>query len=476
MEDRAPEIRSKPPCSRADAEAVLSRLRQEGHTAYFAGGCVRDLLLGLEPKDWDVATDAPPDRVRRLFSRTQAVGAAFGVILVRQGDSIVEVATFRSEGEYLDGRRPSKVRFSTAQEDAARRDFTINGLFLDPLNDDRVIDFVGGLEDLKARRLRAIGDPGQRFAEDHLRLLRAVRFAARFGLEIEVATAAAMERDAPLLKQISPERIADELRLMLTPPTRTDAWQLLWRFGLVEVVFRFLMHEGTETRRHEGGGAGEERPRDESTKRRRDPGGSRRRFDFSLVPAKSIFLATAPGAAISFGLALAAGSICVIWQQMRMSGDIRPHLERAGAKQIGRAMRHALKLSNDELEELTGTLEGLGPLLADREPRVAMMKRFLARPTAALSRKLMDALHAVGICGWRIAALRPRLDELEQEDFAPPPLITGDDLTAAGLSPGPAFKKILNDVYDAQLEGRVGTRQEAMKMAMEMTRPPHPES
>src|SRR5215212_10163592 len=271
MDDRG----NKPPCERADAEAVLRRLRHNGHEAYFAGGCVRDLLLGLEPKDYDVATDAQPQRVRELFTKTEAVGAAFGVILVRHGRSVVEVATFRSDGSYLDGRRPSEVKFTTAQEDAQRRDFTINGLFMDPLAEDRVIDFVGGKEDLAARRLRAIGDPSSRFAEDHLRLLRAVRFAARFGLEIAPSTAMAIEQHANLLKGISPERIAEELRLMLTASTRGTAWMLLWKFRLIHVVMRFLpLGEGV-----------------------------------ALSPSRSIFLATAPGAEISFGLALAAAVV-----------------------------------------------------------------------------------------------------------------------------------------------------------------------
>src|SRR5580700_9848755 len=165
----------KPPCSPSDALIVLKGLREAGHVAYFAGGCVRDSLLGLEPADWDVATDAPPQKVRSLFSSTQAVGAAFGVILVRQGKSTVEVATFRSDGVYEDGRRPSSVTFTSAQEDARRRDFTINGLFLDPI-EDRVIDYVEGQKDLKAGLIRAIGEPRHRFDEDHLRLLRAVRF------------------------------------------------------------------------------------------------------------------------------------------------------------------------------------------------------------------------------------------------------------------------------------------------------------
>src|SRR5688572_2808762 len=232
--DQPPEIHS----TRQDALAVVRALRDVGHVAYFAGGCVRDLLLGLEPKDYDVATDAPPDRVRKLFKRTQAVGQAFGVILVRIGRSQVEVATFRAEGKYLDGRRPSEVRFTTAEEDAKRRDFTINGLFLDPLDGNRVIDFVGGQADLKAKLLRAIGNPDERFEEDHLRLLRAVRFAARFGLTIEPETAEAVRKHAPQLKRISPERIADELRRMLTPPKAQSAWALLRELGLLEVIFR----------------------------------------------------------------------------------------------------------------------------------------------------------------------------------------------------------------------------------------------
>jgi poly(A) polymerase len=430
------ELRIKPPCRREDAQAVLRCLREAGHVAYFAGGCVRDLLLGLEPKDWDVATDAPPERVRELFRNTQAVGQAFGVILVRQGRSIVEVATFRAEGRYLDGRRPSEVRFTTAQEDARRRDFTINGLFLDPLEDDRIIDYVGGREDLADRRLRAIGRPEERFAEDHLRLLRAVRFAARFGLEIEPATAAAIERDGPLLRHISPERIADELRLMLTAPTRSAAWLLLWRFGLVGVIYRFLPVKA----------------------------------GVRLEPKRSLFLSLAPGAAISSGLALAGAGLDVRWQQSGFDpAQVRQWLWRPEVQKLVKAMRQGLKISNEETDDLAGTLEGLEPLLADAQPRVAQLKRFLARPTSGGSRKLLDALDAVGLFSARIGWLRGRLAELEQEDVAPPPLINGDDLTAAGLTPGPEYKRVLDAVYDGQLEGRVMTKDEALAAALEIS-------
>jgi poly(A) polymerase len=235
----APALPPRPRSDRDDALAVVRRLREAGHVAYFAGGCVRDQLLGLTPKDYDVATDAPPQRVRELFTRTDAVGAAFGVILVRHRRSQIEVATFRTDLEYRDGRRPEGVRFATAEQDAQRRDFTINGLFFDPL-EDRVIDYVGGQADLEARVVRAIGEPDRRFEEDHLRLLRAVRFATRFRFKIDPATEDAIVRHAAQLARISPERIAEELLLILAPPGRTLAWALLEKYHLSAVVFRFL--------------------------------------------------------------------------------------------------------------------------------------------------------------------------------------------------------------------------------------------
>jgi len=423
---------NKPRCERPDAEAVVRRLRQNGHEAYFAGGCVRDLLLGLEPKDYDVATDAPPSRVRELFSRTEAVGAAFGVILVRHGRSVVEVATFRSDGSYLDGRRPSEVRFTTAEEDAQRRDFTINGLFLDPLEGDRVIDFVGGREDLAARRLRAIGDPASRFSEDHLRLLRAVRFAARFALEIAPATAMAIEQRAELLKGISPERIAEELRGMLCPPTRSAAWLLLWKFKLIHVVMRFLPLKQ----------------------------------EVAINPSKSVFLASAPGAQISFGQALAAAVLDV---ELHQGGDVLGIVEKRNVNRIARAVDKALKLSNVEFDEMEQALAGLSMVLGDA-PRLAQLKRFLAREKSGASRHLMEALEDVGLYEEKIAVLKKRIDELEGVDAGPPPLMSGDDLEKAGMKPGPLFKKILDAVYDEQLEGRVKSKEEAMAFAMRQAR------
>jgi poly(A) polymerase len=421
------------PCDREDALAIVRRLRDAGHVAYFAGGCVRDLLLGETPKDYDVATDAPPDRVRELFRNSQAVGAAFGVILVRQNASVIEVATFRSDGLYLDGRRPSTVRFTTAEEDARRRDFTINGLFLDPIA-DQVIDHVGGLDDLKARRVRAIGSPAARFDEDSLRLLRAVRFSSRLGFELEAATADAIRAHAPQLRRISPERIAEELRTMLTPATRPAAWELLWKLELTREIFRFLSLEATRT----------------------------------PDPTMFLFPRAAPGQTIPFGSALAFAAVCYQLQLVSMDHDPRPLFDPPKVSAAVHALRKSLKISNEETDAMRSTLSSVAPLLTDAEPGVATMKRFLAGPQAAWSRSLLDALAASGLLIRRMSWLREKLSTLELEDVSPTPLLDGDMLAAAGLTPGPLFRRLLDAVYDAQLEGRLSTSQEALTLALSL--------
>jgi len=417
----------KPLCVYDDALAVLERIREAGHVAYFAGGCVRDSLLGFVPKDWDVATDAPPGQVRKLFPDTMAVGAAFGVILVRHKASTVEVATFRSDGEYADGRRPQSVRFTTAEEDAKRRDFTINGLFLDP-TDDRVIDFVGGQRDLRDRVLRAIGDPEARFAEDHLRLLRAVRFAARFDLAIEPATSLAIKRHAPHLIRISPERIADELRLILVAPTRRFAWRLLRDLGLSRSALRF---------------AGAELPSEEIV-----------RDVFSEIQSETI----------SNPLALA--SIAVTYA---LTGDA-PATERVNREWAGRIARDArkyLKPSNEEVEHLKGILSQVAQLLADPAPRVAHLKRFLARQTSSDAITILQILANFKEGPTSLLKTLGTLSELAKTDYAPLPLLDGNDLLAMGWNPGPLFKRMLDEVYDAQLEGRISTKEQARDYATE---------
>src|SRR4051794_12538979 len=219
----------------AAARALAERLRASRHIAYFAGGCVRDLLRRELPKDFDIATAATPEIVQNIFPRTYAVGAHFGVIVVLENEFQFEVATFRSDGVYLDGRRPVEVHFATAEEDAARRDFTINGMFFDPEKEE-VIDFVGGRADLERRVIRAIGDPAQRFAEDRLRMLRAVRFATVLGFEIEPKTFEAVVASAPSTAQISAERIRDELVKIFLSPNRARGWDLLDASGLMRAT------------------------------------------------------------------------------------------------------------------------------------------------------------------------------------------------------------------------------------------------
>lgn len=424
---------AKPLSTREDALAVVRRLHEAGHVAYFAGGCVRDALLGLTPKDYDVATDAPPGRVRDLFLRTQAVGAAFGVILVRQGRSQIEVATFRAEGKYLDGRRPESVTFTTAEEDAKRRDFTINGLFHDPV-EDRVIDYVGGQEDLRNNLLRAIGDADERFAEDNLRALRAARFVARFNMNIDRGTADAIRRHAAHLKRISPERIGEELRLMLVPGTRKVAWPVLENHGLAKEIFRYW-----------------------------------RRFHAN-PPHRAWWVMFALGdEPATFGLALATAFVSrsVNFDEAR---DLRVSFEAREVSHAVQGMRQSLRVSNEEAAEMSGTLTGIAPLLADHAATMAQKKRFLAQPTASLSRRLLRALAAADLFRKRILELEDEFQELLRSSFAPLPMISGDDLTAAGLAPGPVFKKVLDEVYDAQLEGRVVIRDEALALGLRIAR------
>jgi poly(A) polymerase len=321
------------------------------------------------------------------------------------------------------------VRFTTAEEDARRRDFTINGLFFDPV-ENRVIDFVGGQTDLHDRVLRAIGDPEARFSEDYLRMLRAVRFAARFGLTIEPATRGAIVANAHKLPRISPERIADELRRMLVPATRGVAWWHLAELRLLSQVFRHLPDAP---------------------------------LDGSFDPATSLVLRLPDDRAVSFGLVLAAG-VLEIALQRRQTNDIRAIVEPRSLSRIDSALRRMLRYSNDESESVKGILD-LGTLLQDARPTVAMLKRFLARATSGDARLLLSVLRDRGLHVERIDWLLARFEELSREEIAPPPLITGDDLIAAGWQPGRLFKRVLDEVYDAQLESRIRTRDEAMGMA-----------
>lgn len=417
-----------PSSPRDFATEIVRRLRGAGQVAYFAGGCVRDELLGLRPKDYDVATSATPDEVRPLFKRVNEVGVSFGVMLVRDSGpdgAVVEVATFREESGYSDKRRPDEVRFSDAKADARRRDYTVNALFLDPLDTawgggegGAVIDFVGGLDDLRAKRLRAVGDPDARLAEDHLRALRAVRLAARLGFTIEPKTADAIARHAAELAGVSRERIGDELRKMLAHPARAAAVDLLERLRLDAPALD---------------ASSDHRPR--------------------------------PSVA---GLAENACVACALagWEIDRVhdrgDGLDLPALEHA-LRTAPKRLRRALCLSNDERDDLVSILRLVAAIADDWAANaVATRKRLAARPRFA------DALAIVAARDHALAA-RTLADvsalAATHGGLTPPPLVTGDDLVALGHAPGPGFKEALDAAYDAQLEGRANDRAAALAEA-----------
>lgn len=396
------------------AVRIVRELRRAGHEAYFAGGCVRDELLGMHPQDFDVATDATPDEVGGLFRSTREVGKAFGVVLVRMSGVTVEVTTFRSEGVYSDRRRPDSVIFSDAQSDARRRDFTINALFLDPLSsgagDARgaVIDFVGGLEDLGRRVVRAVGDPEARLSEDNLRALRAVRFGARLGFEIDGATREAIRRHARDLAGVSRERVGDELRRMLAAPTRAGAVRLMHDLGL----------DGPALGERSGG---------------------------SLEP--TTVGALAPES--DFGLALAA------WALDR-------GVDPANARGRVNGWRAALCLSNEETDRALSVLGALDRLEREWQSLgVAGRKRLASSPAFGGALALARARSAE-----LARSVAREADALARSrgGLSPVPLVTGDDLIAAGFAPGPRFGAWLDAAYDAQLEGRVSTRSEALAL------------
>ncbi|MDQ3329955.1 MAG: CCA tRNA nucleotidyltransferase [Planctomycetota bacterium] len=415
--------------TRAFAESVVRRLRDAGHQALFAGGCVRDLLLGSVPQDFDVATTARPDEVRHLFGhrRTLAVGASFGVIVVvpskaerEAGVVPVEVATFRTEGPYIDGRRPEHVSFADAEADAKRRDFTVNGMFLDPL-DDRVIDFVGGQQDLAARVIRAIGEPRERMAEDKLRLLRAIRFAATLGFELDEETRSAVREMAGQLTVVSAERISAELRRMLMHATRRRAVELCADCGLLEVIFPEL----TPVLRL--GKLGEHSPW-ERTLRALDVL-DRPRFESSLA----ILLHSMTGR------------------------DDAPSMDEHCRR---------LRLSNNDRETAVWLLEHRHDLDAIRHRSHWFLKRLCAHPDIIDLISTVRALRtAAGESRADVEHVERFLAETPRHVIDPPPLLDGGDLVALGLKPGPEFKRLLDAVRNAQLDGTIDTDEAAIDFA-----------
>jgi poly(A) polymerase len=423
------------------AREVAARLRAAGHVAYFAGGCVRDLLRGQIPKDFDVATDARPEVVQKIFARTYAVGAHFGVIVVLENGFQFEVATFRSDGVYLDGRRPVEVHFATAEEDAARRDFTINGMFFDPEKDE-IIDFVGGRADLEGRLVRAIGGPAQRFAEDRLRMLRAIRFATVLGFEIDAPTWEAIVGNAASINEISSERIREELVRIFLSANRARGWDLLDSSGLMRAVL----------------------PEVDAMKGCEQPP--------QFHPEGDVFKHTR----IMLELLPADASLPLVFSVLfhdigkpptsTVDGEGRIRFnghDRLGAE-MTEAIMERLRFSRAEID---ATVEAVRQHMVFKDVpnmRVAKLKRFMARPTFEDELELhrVDCASSHGMLD-NYEFLQQKKEEFANEPIIPPPLVTGDDLIGMGLKPGPKFGEILEAVETRQLEGALKDREDALE-------------
>jgi poly(A) polymerase len=425
----------------AAARGIAGRLRASGHTAYFAGGCVRDLLRGQVPQDFDIATDARPEVVQKIFARTYAVGAHFGVIVVLENDFQFEVATFRSDGAYLDGRRPVEVHFATAEEDAARRDFTINGMFFDA-DKNEVIDFVGGRSDLERKLIRAIGDPAQRFAEDRLRMLRAVRFATTLGFEIDPATWEAIKASAASIIEISAERIREELVRIFLSPNRVRGWDLLDASGLMRAILPELEEmKGCEQ-------PPQFHPEGDVFKHTR--------IMLEMLPTE----ASLPLVFSVLFHDVGKPPTATVDEEgrIRFNGH-----DRVGAE-MTEAIMERLRFSRAEID---ATVEAVRQHMVFKDVpnmRVAKLKRFMARPTFEDELELhrVDCASSHAMLDNYEFLLRKK-EEFANEPIIPPPLIRGDDLIAMGLKPGPQFGEILEAVETRQLEGGLKDREEALE-------------
>lgn len=422
------------------ASLILQKLRTAGHEAYFAGGCVRDMLLDLEPHDIDIATSALPQEVEKLFSRTVAVGAEFGVIIVLEHNAEIQVATFRHDGTYGDGRHPNKVTFTNAEEDAKRRDFTINGLFYDPIN-KKVFDYVNGRDDLSKKLIRAIGNPHERFAEDKLRLLRAIRFATTLGFEIEPITWHAICELAPKILVVSAERIRDELQKIFLSPHRLQGFDLLDQSGLL----RILLPEIENLK-------GCEQPPEFH------PEGDvfvHTRIMLQMLPAK---------ASLPLVLSVLFHDIGKpATRTVDENGRMRFYAhDQVGTKMAEKILRR-LRFSNEIIDAVLPAVRLHMSFKDAQKMRLSTVRRMMARPTFEDELELhrVDCGSSHGMLD-NYYFLQQKQEEFANMPLIPPPLITGEDLIALGLKPGPMFGKILQSIKDAQLENRISTREEAL--------------
>jgi len=442
---------------RAHATNIVRELRRRGFQAYFAGGCVRDTLLGVAPADYDVATDATPSEVMRIFPDTYAVGAQFGVVLVPAPENLplpptpsehpnyVEVATFRNDGSYSDGRHPDQVSYSKdPEEDVQRRDFTVNGLLMDPLDHDRVLDFVGGRDDLRAGIIRAIGNAEHRFQEDKLRMLRAVRFAARFHYLIEPQTFAAIRKLAPLIHQVSHERVRDELTKMLTEGHARSSFELLDSTGLLREVLPEI------DRMH-----GVEQPP------QFHPEGDVWIHTLLLLEK----LPPHCSRTLAWGTLLhdvgKPSTFRVAPDRIRFDG----HVE-VGTR-MAEEICHRLHFSNEDTRQIAALVANHMRFADAARMKESTLKRFLRLPKfdEHLELHRLDCLSSHGNLAL-YDFVRERREHISEEEIRPTPLLTGNDLIELGYKPGPEFRDMLSAIEDAQLEGSLHTREEALSFVL----------
>ena len=419
---------------------IVERLRASGFEALYAGGCVRDTLLGFNPHDYDVATGARPEEVEALFPRTVPVGAQFGVILVLEGDSEIQVATFRGDGTYRDGRHPESVRFTDAEGDAHRRDFTVNGLFYDPLKKE-ILDFVGGREDLKKGLLRAIGAPQERFSEDKLRILRAVRFATTFGFTIEEETWNAVLKHAPEIHAVSAERIREELVKILLSPNRVRGFDLLDESGLLrEILPEIVPLKGCD-----------------------QPPEFHPEGDV-FVHTRLMLTLLAPDAPLSLILAVLFHDLGKpTTRTVDETGRIRFNGHEGVSTEMSLKILQRLRFPNEVIDAVLPSVRLHMSFKDVPNMRLSTIKRMMARPTFEEELELhrVDCLASHGMLD-NHAILIAKRAEFGQEPLIPPPLVSGHDLIAMGWRPGPRFMEVLQSVQTRQLEGTLTSREEAL--------------
>ena len=427
--------------NKAAAIDIIGKLQEKGHIAYLAGGCVRDMLRGETPKDYDIATSALPEEITSIFTKTREVGVHFGVVIVIVNNQAFDVATFRNDGSYKDGRHPEEVTFSTPQDDTARRDFTVNGIFFDPIS-EKYIDFVEGKSDIDKKVIRAIGEPNLRFQEDHLRLLGAIRFAARFDYEIEAETWNSIKSNASGISKISKERIRDELTKILLNENRVLGFDLLVESGLMEhIIPEILQLKGCEQppQFHPEGDV------------------------FVHTRLMLSLLKDAPSIELVLSVLLhhigkpATYSFDEEADRIRFNGH-----DKLGAEMSEQILRD-LKFSNSIIEDVVQMVANHMTFKDVQKMRQSKLKRFMSRSTFNDEIELhrVDCLGSWGGLD-NYDFLNKKVVEFANEPIIPQPLLTGKDLIELGWSPGPDLGQTLNSVQDMQLEGKLNSKDEAL--------------